>query len=228
MAQLFLKRFEYLFVLAHRDIRQRWKFGASALGHGNYLAEFSNDRKGSIRLRSGLAGVAETGHPPWRSDWLPCRVATRLWGSAMLRLARFALTLAALSVAACASSAAAELPGSATFPLVAGSAIEPCPADWLSGTAGEAVCVSAPNDDTGHAIVEAYQRALAERGFRFGRYLDSPSLVMLTRHTGNDCDVMIFGLPYLPPEQRTRLVLIFGPDQASPEDCARIEREGQR
>jgi hypothetical protein len=141
---------------------------------------------------------------------------------------RRALTLAALSIAACANSAAADLPGSPTFPLVAGSAIEPCPPDWVSGPGGQPVCVSAPNDETGQAIVQAYQRALAERGFRFGRYLDSPSLVMLTRHTDNECDVMVFGLPYLPPEQRTRLLLMFRPYQASPEECARIEREGQR
>ena len=146
----------------------------------------------------------------------------------MLNGARIAATLAALSITACGKTAAADLPGSASFPLVAGSAIEPCPADWLSGPASNAACVSAPNDETGHAIVEAYQRALADRGFRFGRYLDSPSLVMLTRNTGRDCEVMIFGLPFLPPEQRTRLMFIFEVYQSSADECARIEREGQR
>jgi hypothetical protein len=146
----------------------------------------------------------------------------------MLRRARFALVLSALSIAACAERAAADLPGSATFPLVAGSAIAPCPADWGADQIGEAVCVSAPIGDRGETIVDAYKRILDERGFRFGRYLDSPSVVMLTRRAGNECEVMIFGLPYLPPEQRTRLLLVFALNQASVEDCAQIEREGQR
>ncbi len=171
-----------------------------------------------------------------RSGGLPSSlVASRpCWGLlllSMLRLARSAVVSSALSIAACAGDAAADLPGSATFPLVAGSAIAPCPAAWLSETSqhrgGQMVCVTAPSDDRGSAVVDAYKRALDERGFRFGRYLDSPSVVMLTRHTGNDCDVMIFGLPYLPPEQRTHRTLMFDLIPASVKDCAQIEREGQ-
>ncbi len=154
----------------------------------------------------------------------------------MLKRAHFALALSALLFAVCAepSHTSRDLPGLAAFPLVAGSAISPCPAEWLFETPRhvgpiiEPVCVAAPNDNSGGAVVEAYQRALDERGFRFGRYLDSPSVVMLTRRTGKSCDVMIFGLPELPPEQRTHRLLMFKLEHASVEDCAQIEREGQR
>jgi ribonuclease PH len=40
--------------------------------------------------------------------------------------------------------------------------------------------------------------------------------------------VMIFGLPFLPPEQRTKLLLMFELEHASVEACAQLEREGQR
>ncbi|MBT9446455.1 MAG: hypothetical protein IV086_12210 [Hyphomonadaceae bacterium] len=95
------------------------------------------------------------------------------------------------------------------------------------GAVSQPVCVTAPNDDSGGAIVDSYKRILDERGFRFGRYLGSPSVVMLIRQTRNDCDVMIFGLPYLPPEQRTHRLLMFKLEHASVEDCSQIEREGR-
>jgi hypothetical protein len=151
---------------------------------------------------------------------------------------RFALVLSALSFAACAGprlteTSASDLPGSAAFPLVAGSAIAPCPADWLFetprhvGPSIQPVCVAAPSDNRGGAIVDAYKRILDERGFRFGRYLGGPSVVMLTRRTGSTCDLMTFGLPYLPPEQRTHRLLMFKLDHVSVEDCSQIEREGR-
>src|SRR5262245_47124205 len=127
----------------------------------------------------------------------------------MFKRASFALVLSSARLfAACTETRHSEtpprdLPGSASFPLVAGSAVAPCPADWLTlrRVGPEPVCVAAPIDASGGAIVRAYQRALDERGFRFGRYFEGPSVVMLTRRTGDSCDVMIFGLPYLPPEQ---------------------------
>jgi len=153
----------------------------------------------------------------------------------MFKRVHFALVLSALLFAACAGPSHSEassrdLPGSASFPLVAGSAIAPCPAEWLTlrRVGPEPVCVAAPSDNSGGAIVRAYQRALDDRGFRFGRYFESPSVVMLTRRTGDSCDVMIFGLPYLPPEQRTHRLLMFALEPSSVEACAQIERAGQR
>jgi len=140
----------------------------------------------------------------------------------------FAILLSVMSIAACAEAEVADLPGSANFPLVAGSAIAPCPPDWLHGSTGQVVCVSAPNNESGDAVVTAYQQILDKHGFRFGRYLDSQGVVMLTRHTGGDCDIMIFGLPYLPPEQRTRLLIMFDLQEATEAGCVQVEREGGR
>jgi len=130
-------------------------------------------------------------------------------------------------------NAGADMPGSDTFPLIAGSTLEECPEAWMaSRIPGEKVaqgpaCVAVPMDDKSDAIIEGYQKALADRGFLFGRYLDSPSVVMLVRPNGDDCDLMIVGLPYLPPEQRTRLLLNFEVYDATAEGCAKVQREGQ-
>lgn len=142
------------------------------------------------------------------------------------RCAAITLLLSIWGQAGCSSGLASDLPGSAQFPLVAGSNIERCPPEWLSPDLQQ-ICVAAPNDDNGRAIVDRYKQILSERGFRFGRYLDSPSVVMLVRPNGNECDLMIFGLPYLPPEQRTRLLLMFALQQTSAVACAQVEREGR-
>lgn len=145
----------------------------------------------------------------------------------------FALLVAACGQASGTGELVSDLPGSAEFPVVAGSRIAPCPASWAyplsqgGGASYEPVCVAAPNNADGESIVDTYKQLLDKRGFRFGRYLGSPSVVMLVRLQGNDCDLMVFGLPYLPPEQRSDLVLMFKLQQTSAEACLRVEREGR-
>jgi hypothetical protein len=151
------------------------------------------------------------------------RIAERF--ASIKRNGRAAFVAFVAFLGAC-GQANAELPGSAEFPLVEGSSAAECP-EADQGT--NAVCVSMPNDAHGRAVVETYQRQLHERGFRFARYLSSPSVVMLVKPDGDGCDVMVFGLPYLPPEERTALLLEFQTlDRISVEACEGLQREGQR
>lgn len=131
---------------------------------------------------------------------------------------------AAATASSCGSPASAapqtNLPGSADFPLVEGSAIAACPKEDIEhSTAVGTVCVTMPNDEKGHAIIDTYQRQLEERGFHPKQYMGSPNVLLLTKGDGANCEWMIFGLPYLPPEQRNNLLLefqVFGP---SPDGC---------
>jgi hypothetical protein len=134
------------------------------------------------------------------------------------------MTVTALVFSSGCQSASADLPGSASFPLVPGSTIAECPE---SARSDDAVCVTIPVG--ADAIVETYKRQLHERGYRFARYLSSPSIVMLVKPDDQGCGVMVFGLPYLPPEERTALLLVFQPlDRASTDECKTLMREGAR
>lgn len=135
--------------------------------------------------------------------------------------------LLTFSAAGAAGTTISDLPGSDGFPLVERSVVVNCPKEWVVSELSSAhVCVATTNDASGGKIVDAYKERLADRGFYFGRYFGSPSQVMLIRPKSEHCDLMIFGLPYLPPDQRQELILLFALSRVSLSGCARVEREG--
>lgn len=81
------------------------------------------------------------------------------------------------------------------------------------------VCVTMPNDDKGHAIIDTYRRQLAERGFVAKQYMGTPNVLALAKGDETNCQWMIFGLPYLPPEQRNNLLLEFQVFAPSSDGC---------
>ena len=106
------------------------------------------------------------------------------------------------------------LPGTRDFPLVSGSKLVECPA---ADRKQNPVCVSTPRDEAGEDIVRAYQRAIVERGFQLTY---SAEIAVYTRVRNGQCDVILLGSPYLPPdERRTKIVLEFQHDRVSPKKC---------
>jgi hypothetical protein len=128
-------------------------------------------------------------------------------------------------MSACGAATVAEaqpdfaFPGSPEFPLVAGSTIVDCPESVSSVPGANAVCVGMPNDDAGRGIIDTYKTLLDDRGFEFAEYLGTPSVVVLKKDDGRACEFMIFGLPYLPPEERANFLLVFQHVGSKPGGC---------
>jgi hypothetical protein len=80
---------------------------------------------------------------------------------------------------------AATLPGTAELPLVEGSEVVACP-QWDNITF-DSVCVSVPQDTRG-AIIDAYQRALQERGFSLREGAHQTGLFL--KRSGEICETV--------------------------------------
>ncbi len=100
-----------------------------------------------------------------------------------------------------------------------GSSIVECPDSASTAPGGSSVCVGMPNDDAGRTIISTYQTLLDERGFEFSQYIGGPNVALLKKGDGSSCEFMIFGLPYLPPEERTNFLLAFQHYFSKPGDC---------
>jgi hypothetical protein len=135
------------------------------------------------------------------------------------------LWLSVSAMSACGAATVAEaqadfpLPGSPEFPLVQGSKLVDCPESVSPVPGARAVCVGMPNNDAGRATIDTYKTLLNDRGFEFAQYLGTPSVVVLKKDDGRACEFMIFGLPYLPPEERTDLLLAFQHFGSKPDGC---------
>jgi hypothetical protein len=77
-----------------------------------------------------------------------------------------------------------------------------------------------PRDEQAQPIIEAYQQALRERDFE-RRDVGSPSVALFARITGQICEVILVGSPYLEPEQRASTVMIeFQYSRGTADQCA--------
>lgn len=123
---------------------------------------------------------------------------------------------AAASVGGC-QGPGDSLPGSASFPLVPGSALAECP---IAEKDERTRCVTIPADDKGKAIFETYKRLVHERGYRFSQYISGRNIAVLVKKNGSNCDKMIMGFPQQ-SDQRTLSLLEFKlVDPIPAEECA--------